>query len=440
MNLTVGSSPNRMNDSLNFFSFFPILNVGSFFPLPLEMWSCDVKNVFFICLVIFTACYAYPVPVASRDEGGSCGDNLTFTYNNKTSTLTIRGTGDMTDYEDYSAVPWFSFRSDITDIILEDGITSIGKYAFYRCKKSTHVRIPSTVTSIRNSAFYKCESLLNVTIPPSVTSIDTFAFANCENLKDVTILSSSATIDIYAFDRCSNLKSVIMPNGVSSISQNAFRGCNNISTIIYNGDSDPCDGSSLFDDSSLEFVCVPESYEQSAAFCGIRIRAQSNSCEELLGENNQCFVVERNGTIHARANVSEWENNSSDCLKYYCDNNTGPRIRAECNKSEGITYVCVNDACVDFNTLSDKEKVDVVLQLSDINDWNTTMFIDSISNQSGVDPDKIQVNVEFDDNDTQIVHIIVFVDDKDTAKTIFDSLQNCQNNKTSDFLHGDLST
>ena len=101
---------------------------------------------------------------------GTCGGNLTWALDSE-GTLTISGTGAMTDYSNDSNAPWYSSRSSIKSVIIENGVTSIGDYAFCIYYSLTSATIPDSVTSIGDSAFSNCYSLTSVTIPNSVTSM-----------------------------------------------------------------------------------------------------------------------------------------------------------------------------------------------------------------------------------------------------------------------------
>ena len=94
---------------------------------------------------------------------------------------------------------------EIKDLVIPDGVTSIGSSAFSRCAGLTSVTIPSGVTSIGSSAFSGCIGLTSVTIPGSVTSIGSSAFSVCTGLASVTIPSSVTSIGQYAFDGCKSL-------------------------------------------------------------------------------------------------------------------------------------------------------------------------------------------------------------------------------------------
>ena len=130
------------------------------------------KNLLLLlfCLFSFSAIHA--------DDNGSCGDNLTWKFTSSDRTLTISGTGNMTNFVDNRYVPWVSLRDEITKVVIKDGVTNIGDYAFWNCRPLSSVEIPNSVTSIGEYAFYGCSGLTSITIPNSVTSIEAFAFWN----------------------------------------------------------------------------------------------------------------------------------------------------------------------------------------------------------------------------------------------------------------------
>ena len=108
---------------------------------------------------------------ASADDSGSCGENVFYTFEEATGTLTISGTGAMNSYDTYSNsnyTPWYSYKDKILKAIVTDGVTSIGNYAFANCSGLTSVTIGNSVTSIGEDAFSYCRGLTSVTIPNSV--------------------------------------------------------------------------------------------------------------------------------------------------------------------------------------------------------------------------------------------------------------------------------
>ena len=163
-------------------------------------------------------------------QSGSCGDNVTFVLNDD-GTLVISGSGDMKNYDWPSSVPWYDNSSKIIKAQIEDGVTSIGREAFYYCYGLTSITIPNSVTSIGNDAFCLCANLTSVIIPNSVTSIGDVAFAYCSGLTSVTIPNSVTSIGVAAFRNCSNLTSITIPNSVTSIGNDAFYQCSGLTSI-----------------------------------------------------------------------------------------------------------------------------------------------------------------------------------------------------------------
>ena len=110
---------------------------------------------------------------ASAASSGNCGDsgsNVTWLLDDN-GTLTISGSGKIEDYRSDIDQPWYSNRSDITSVVIEPGVTSIGSLAFYECSNLTSITIPSGLTSIGEQAFGNCTGLTSITIPSGFISI-----------------------------------------------------------------------------------------------------------------------------------------------------------------------------------------------------------------------------------------------------------------------------
>ena len=188
-------------------------------------------------------------------SSGSCGDNLTWVLDDN-GTLTISGTGDMYSYNYNAPAPW---GNEIQSLVIADGVTSIGRYAFRGCSSITSVTIPDSVTSIGCDAFNGCSSLTSVTIPDSVTSIGEYAFRGCNSLACVTIPVNVTSIDDCTFYGCSSLTSVTIPDGVTSIGRDAFYGCSSLTSVTI-PDGVTSIYQSVFEDcSALTNVTIPDS-------------------------------------------------------------------------------------------------------------------------------------------------------------------------------------
>ena len=173
------------------------------------------------------------ISAAAEDPtSGTCGENLTWVFDESTGELTISGTGNMEHIEFFT----FLFASSITSVKIEDGVTSIGDVAFAYCENLTSVSVPSSITSIEYGAFYRCKNLTSVTLPDSLTSIGEAAFRGCESLVNITIPDSVTTICAETFADCKSLTNVTIPEGVTSIGSTAFAGCESLTSItIPNG-------------------------------------------------------------------------------------------------------------------------------------------------------------------------------------------------------------
>jgi len=164
-------------------------------------------------------------------QAGLCGDEVMWSYDTTTYTLTISGSGAMEDYSMYGLRPWDGFASEIKTVVITDGVTSIGDSAFSYCSDLTSVTIPNSVTTIGEGAF-AVTGLSSVTIPNSVTTIGDSAFV-LTSLSSVTIPNSVTTIGNAAFSPCMSLKSVTIGSGVTTIGGWAFAGSSNLSSVTF---------------------------------------------------------------------------------------------------------------------------------------------------------------------------------------------------------------
>jgi len=128
--------------------------------------------------------------------------------------------------------PWYFPRGLIEKVIIADGVTKIGEYAFRECENVTSVKIPVGVEKISDSAFFGCYGLTNIEIPASVKKIGKSAFRYCEELTSVTISDGVEEIGGSAFVDCNKLTSV------KNIGSGAFYGCTSLEKIFYPAGAD----------------------------------------------------------------------------------------------------------------------------------------------------------------------------------------------------------
>ncbi len=239
------------------------------------------NKILAIILAILMVLSIVPVTAsATSPTSGVCGANVTWTFDEATETLTISGTGDMISFNGASR-PGQDFSSQIKNVVIEDGVTSIGEYAFYeypnivsvtipdsvkvigndafyRCTKLTDISLPEGLTSIGVCAFYCCENLTSITIPDSVTSIGHTAFYGCSALKTAVIGSNVKTITSSLFNKCSSLESVTLPDGITEIKGSAFQGCVKLTSIDIPDSVDTIGGCAFSHCESLEQIVIPE--------------------------------------------------------------------------------------------------------------------------------------------------------------------------------------
>ena len=159
---------------------------------------------------------------ATNGTTGEC----TWTLNG--TELTISGNGKMKDYRGDDASPW---GTSITKVVIENGVTSIGVFAFKYCTSLTSITIPDSVTSIGDWAFDGCTSLTSVTIGKGVTTIGDYNFSGCTSLTSITIPDNVTKIGYEAFSGCTSLTSITIPDSVTRIGEYAFQNCSSLASI-----------------------------------------------------------------------------------------------------------------------------------------------------------------------------------------------------------------
>ena len=173
--------------------------------------------------------------IIKSGECGNMGDNVTYTLD-KCGVLTISGRGAMRGFKWDSQTktydtPWQDAYKTISDLEIQDGVTSVGNAALLDCTWLTNVNIPDSVTFIGNHAFTNCKRLTSVAIPDNVAYIGNSAFSGCAELKSVTIPNSVTVIEDGTFYGCTGLTSVTISNSVTSIGYEAFGDCKGLTNI-----------------------------------------------------------------------------------------------------------------------------------------------------------------------------------------------------------------
>ena len=164
------------------------------------------------------------------DYNGSCGEDVYYSYHN--GTLLITGFGEMTNFTEDDK-PWVNpaIATLITEVIVSEGVTSIGNYGFYGCINMENISLPNTIRYIGDYAFYRCIKLTSIKIPNGVTYIGEYSFYQCSGLTNANIPPNIPYFAKYTFYYCTKLKSVTIPDSVSYVDDYAFYYCTGFSSL-----------------------------------------------------------------------------------------------------------------------------------------------------------------------------------------------------------------
>ncbi len=200
------------------------------------------------------------VPAAALADGealsGSCGKNLTWKLTD--GTLTVSGTGEMTNYSSRFDTPW-ARNETITAIVVEDGVTSIGSSAFCSIYTAKSISIPEGITKVGFDAFADCSGVKELVLPSTLTEIGEQAFRGCSGLESIVIPEKVKTIGSHAFSGCTKLKSVTVPESVTKLGAGAFEDCDALESAVLNCPISSIEESLFSWCKSLKSIVIPSS-------------------------------------------------------------------------------------------------------------------------------------------------------------------------------------
>ena len=224
---------------------------------------------------------------------GKCGENVNYTFDSSTGTLTISGSGAMYDFSIWYSP--FSYETSIKSVIISSGVTSIGDYTFVSCGSLASITIPNSVTSIGEDAFASCKSLTSITIPNSVTNIKDYAFYACESLTSITIPNSVTSVSDFTFCQCTSLTNITIPDSVMSIGKSAFYGCTSLTNITIPNSVTSIGSGAFSCCTSLKNITIPNSVTniEYAAFSGCTSLTSIN-----LVSGNSKYSLDSNGVLY----------------------------------------------------------------------------------------------------------------------------------------------
>ncbi|MBQ3531015.1 MAG: leucine-rich repeat protein [Oscillospiraceae bacterium] len=199
--------------------------------------------------------YEQKLPTGAYIAKGYCGDELNGGKNlvwfiNYSGTLTIRGKGNMADFEQVedgngvwkSTAPWVEYADKIKAITIEKGITSIGSYAFYELTNvGGNCIIPEGVTVIKTNAFNRTPFNGTLTLPSTLRTIGVGAFYECTGIKGALVIPEGVRIVKQMAFRNLAVTSISIPSTVENIESPAFFYCENLASYsVASGNENYC--------------------------------------------------------------------------------------------------------------------------------------------------------------------------------------------------------
>lgn len=188
----------------------------------------------------------------------SASAEVTYEYEESTKTLTFSGDGEMNVYttdifgDTYVNPEWSNLKDEVEHVVINEGVTDIGKHAFMSFSKLKDVKIASTVEKIDVAAFEECKDLAEITLPEGLKEFGEEAFYGCSSLTSISIPEKVTYLPDYIFQSCKSLKNIdlgnvrkfgkqvfqycgfekfVIPDGVKTLSENMFFSCRNMKTI-----------------------------------------------------------------------------------------------------------------------------------------------------------------------------------------------------------------
>lgn len=208
----------------------PILSVVLILAMPLAvMWLfsrqfVDLKVPLFAqyTLIIWTGIIVlsagWMIWMYMNFHSGSCGIGSNITYDLNDTELTISGNGKIRSY----AFAYDGFSEVVESVVIEEGITGVGNYAFSRCKNIKEVQLPNGMGLIGDGAFQGCSSLEAISCPEQLVSIGKNCFLDCTQLLTVELSDQIGIIPEGAFRGCSGMTSINLPDSIYTIQSKAF--------------------------------------------------------------------------------------------------------------------------------------------------------------------------------------------------------------------------
>ncbi|MGN0475138.1 MAG: leucine-rich repeat domain-containing protein [Acutalibacteraceae bacterium] len=253
-------------------------------------------------------CYPDGKNIGEVVKSGTCGDSLTWDLY-ESGVLIISGTGEMTDFKD-DPPPWYDYRSEITSVVFDGNITSLGYYAFQDCTDLISIILPHLITRIGDAAFGRCSSLTHITIPEQVTKIEGATFYGCSSLTDVVLPDSLTTLAKSSFHYCNSLSNIVIPDSVFWIGQYTFAYCNNLSNVELPNSIVYINPYAFKHCSNLKSITIPvsvvnidhDAFAECTSLTDVYYTGSEDDWKKISIKSNNDYLT--NATIHYNSQVT----------------------------------------------------------------------------------------------------------------------------------------
>lgn len=301
-----------------------------------------MKKKLFRLLLILCLILGLTLTAASEEPptSGKLGDAISWVLS-EDGTLTISGTGPMPD----EAIPFSFGPMPIKKVVIEEGITDIGKVLFQNCTLLEEVSFPESLENIRAYSFSGCVALKEVVFPQGLIAIEEGAFSECDLLTEILIPDSVLHLGEHAFSHCDSLEKAHLGAGIRGISRNTFFQCEKLKEIQFDGQLEAI-MDFAFARTGFERFIVPDTVNHIGGWA-------FNGCKELVHFDT---------------------GNGKDLL-------IGERVWTDCEKLESLT-VGSGIAEIGYPAVENSTNL-TKLNIRDLESWCTAIVSTDILTQAG---------------------------------------------------------
>ena len=207
---------------------------------------------------------------------------------------------------------------------IPSSVTNIGYRAFSGCAKINSITVPSSVTETGGGVFSYCSSLTSVQLSNNLTTLSSELFYGCESLEEISLPASIKKIEYYAFSGCASLKSIILPDGVTDIEKGAFQYCDSLESVTIPSSVTMIDREAFSGSENVVIRGVPDSYaERFAKGIGIPFNAPIVVIDDPISnmyEDNLILYINQSSTLSASQKPADlsrtlaWSSSNSEVV------------------------------------------------------------------------------------------------------------------------------